>query len=164
MARRLKKRKTPSARRFDDEHQSQVSVIRWADTVAICVWPEYVIKLERKMAVGNGHRMVRHETFPLFAVPNGGDRNVIVASKLRAEGVRSGVPDLWLPIPMGKYAGLVIEMKRDKGRTSKNQATWIAYLQERGYAVTVCFSAAEAVQSITDYLSGQWATVAQKLD
>lgn len=29
----------------------------------------------------------------LYAVPNGGDRHPIVAAKMRAEGVRAGVPD-----------------------------------------------------------------------
>lgn len=161
MAKRSK-RTTPK-RPSEDEHAIQVAVIQWADAVAVRIWPEYVIKLERRMAVGNGHRMVRHETFPLFAVPNGGDRNIVVAAKLRAEGVRSGVPDLWLPIPIGDHAGLVIEMKRATGKASKNQTTWIEYLRQQGYAVTVCFSAAEAVQSITDYLLGKWATVAQSL-
>ncbi|MGH9837274.1 MAG: hypothetical protein ACREEM_00645 [Blastocatellia bacterium] len=33
----------------------------------------------------------------LYAVPNGGDRNLYVARKLKAEGVMAGVADLCLP-------------------------------------------------------------------
>ena len=58
----------------------------------------------------------------LFAVPNGGDRNMLVAKKLKAEGVKKGVPDLCLPLPRGGYHGLYIEMKRQKnGRISPEQ-------------------------------------------
>jgi hypothetical protein len=48
----------------------------------------------------------------LFAIPNGGQRNIIVASKLKAEGVRAGVPDLFLAFPKKDAAGLFIEMKK----------------------------------------------------
>src|SRR5699024_826416 len=48
----------------------------------------------------------------LHAVPNGGARNIVVARKLKAEGVQRGVPDLCLPVPRGPYHGLYIELKR----------------------------------------------------
>jgi hypothetical protein len=34
----------------------------------------------------------------LYAVPNGRDRNIYVARKLKAEGVLAGVADLCLPV------------------------------------------------------------------
>ncbi len=34
-----------------------------------------------------------------FAIPNGGERNAAVASRLKAEGVKAGVPDIFIPIP-----------------------------------------------------------------
>ena len=47
----------------------------------------------------------------IYAIPNGGQRNVIVASKLKAEGVLSGVPDLHIPIAKKGFHGLYIELK-----------------------------------------------------
>jgi len=54
-----------------------------------------------------------------FAVPNGGQRNEIVAAKLKASGARAGVPDLVL-LYKGRFHGL--ELKRLKGgRLSSEQ-------------------------------------------
>src|SRR4051812_28710500 len=45
----------------------------------------------------------------LFAVPNGGLRHIATAANLVAEGVKRGVPDLVLPVPVAPYHGLFIE-------------------------------------------------------
>ena len=61
----------------------------------------------------------------LYHIPNGGKRDRIVAAKLKAQGVKPGVPDLCLPVPRGKYHGLYIEMKDGKKqnhRKSKQMA------------------------------------------
>jgi len=88
-----------------------------------------------------------------FAIPNGGDRHPAVGAKLKAEGVRTGVPDLFLPIPRGPYHGLFIEMKRRKGgKLSSNQAEEINMLKASGYAVYVPEGWEEAVEVTKDYL------------
>jgi hypothetical protein len=51
----------------------------------------------------------------LYAVPNGGYRNIYVARKLKAEGVRAGVADLCLPAARRGYHGLYLEMKSEEG-------------------------------------------------
>lgn len=56
---------------------------------------------------------------PWFAVPNGGHRHIRTATKLKAEGVRPGVPDLCFVLPGGRFAGL--ELKSKKGRLSPEQ-------------------------------------------
>lgn len=90
----------------------------------------------------------------LFAIPNGGERNVIVAARLKAEGVRSGVPDLFLACSHNGYNGLFIEMKKAKGgRVSDNQKCYMDILKTRGYAVVVCHGWCEARQAIESYLS-----------
>ena len=100
------------------------------------------------------HGFGLHEN-TLFAIPNGGERNVIVASKLKAEGVRAGVPDLFLAWANRQYGGLFIEMKKPKGgRVSDVQKQYIELLTESGYKAVVCMGWIEAKAAIEDYLRG----------
>jgi len=50
----------------------------------------------------------------LYHIPNGGYRYKTTARRLKAEGVKAGVPDICLPVPRGGYHGLYIEMKAGK--------------------------------------------------
>lgn len=89
----------------------------------------------------------------LYAIPNGSERNVIVGRKLKAEGVKKGVPDLCLPVPRGGYHGLYVEMKRQKrSQTSAEQKAWIAALKALGYRAEVCKGATEAWDVIREYV------------
>ncbi|SEI98605.1 VRR-NUC domain-containing protein [Azotobacter beijerinckii] len=91
----------------------------------------------------------------LVAIPNGGDRHGAVAAKLKAEGVRKGFPDLLLLTPRAGYHGLVIEMKRVKGGTLKDeQAEWLEWLAGQGYMAVVCKGADQARETIKRYLGG----------
>ena len=77
------------------------------------------------------------QTYPsarMFAIPNGGLRNAIVAAKMRREGVQKGVPDLFIP-----DWRLFVEMKRANGGSlSPEQIDWRDYLISIGYRVLVC--------------------------
>ncbi len=95
---------------------------------------------------------VHPELARLFHVPNGGQRHAVVAAKLKGQGVKSGVPDLCLPVPRLGCPGLWIEMKTADGRVSKNQQDWIEYLKGAGYRVEVCRSFDEARAALLDYL------------
>jgi len=88
----------------------------------------------------------------LFAIPNGEYRDWKTAKKLRAEGVKAGVPDLFLPVPRGGYHGLWIEMKITGGRLSKVQRLWHLALQGQGYLVKTCWSVQEAQEVLEEYL------------
>ena len=88
----------------------------------------------------------------LFHIPNGGTRNKAEAGALKAQGVKSGVPDLFLPVPKGCYAGLWIELKVGKNKPSDNQDRWIANLTKQGYAVSVAYSWIEATEHLIYYL------------
>ena len=57
----------------------------------------------------------------LYHIPNGGSRNKAEAANLKRQGVRAGVPDLFLPVARGGYHGPYIELKFEKNKTSKNQ-------------------------------------------
>jgi len=88
----------------------------------------------------------------LHAIPNGGHRNKATAGKLKAEGVKSGVPDLCLPVPMGDWHGLYVEMKAHKGRVSDEQRQWLMALRAHGYRAEVCVGADAAWRMICEYL------------
>jgi hypothetical protein len=76
----------------------------------------------------------------------------VTAAKLKAEGVRAGVPDLCLPVARKGHTALWIEMKRPGEKPSDAQTWWHEMLRKHGSAVAVCHSAAEAVKTIVGYL------------
>ncbi len=89
----------------------------------------------------------------IFAIPNGGKRSPRVGAELRREGVRPGVPDLFLPVPLNKYHGLFIELKTEKGVLSKQQEIWKDSLREQGYKVEICRGLESAQKAINNYLT-----------
>lgn len=96
----------------------------------------------------------------MFAVPNGGHRNKAAAGKLKAEGVRPGVPDYLFPIrsidsrTCSTYVGLAIELKKTRGgSTSAEQHEWLAMLEDQGWRAAVCKGHRHAWRVICEYLS-----------
>lgn len=89
-----------------------------------------------------------------FAIPNGGKRDKLTAARLKAEGVRAGVPDICLPVPVGDFAGMYIELKVGKGTTSTEQNNWHMFLARHSYRVKLCYSWIEAAQAVEYYLKG----------
>lgn len=93
-----------------------------------------------------------------FAVPNGGLRDKRTANRLRATGLKPGVPDIYLPLRRGAWPGLWIELKRPasegkrKGVVSDEQAEWINWLKGQGYAVMVAYGWIEARDTLIQYL------------
>lgn len=110
------------------------------------------------------HRKEYPETEWMFAIPNGGERNPIVAAKLKAEGVKAGVPDIFLPCSgaEGKAAdgnsywhpGLFIELKVKKNKLSKEQGEYVRALTEAGFVVMICYGWEAARDVIIKYLRG----------
>jgi len=95
----------------------------------------------------------------IFAVPNGamlggGRLGAIRANTLKAEGLRPGVPDLFLPVARRAHHGLFIEMKTERGRLSENQKEYIAQVEQQGYYCAVCHGADEAIETIEWYMKG----------
>ena len=89
----------------------------------------------------------------IYAIPNGGQRNVIVVSKLKAEGALSGVPDLHIPIAKKGFHSLYIELKNGKaGKVSDNQKAIMEKLQSEGYRCEVCRSFDEFKNVVNDYM------------
>jgi hypothetical protein len=115
----------------DAEHNEQAMLFQWA-----------ALMVTRTPEMGM-----------LFAIPNGGQRHPAVAAKLKAEGVKRGVPDLCLPVPRGKYHGLYLELKAGKNRATLEQRAWLDALDKLGYYTNVCIGWETARDEITAYLA-----------
>ncbi len=91
----------------------------------------------------------------LFHIPNEtiGGQGWLVRN--RQMGVRSGVPDLFYPVPMQGYHGLFIEMKTKKGRTDPHQKQWLDALAAFGYKAVVAHGWEEARDILEEYLCTQ---------
>ena len=98
----------------------------------------------------------------IFAIPNGsvlaGDNRhrAIQMARLKAQGLRPGIPDLALPISRRGFAALFIEMKstRPDARETEEQIAWRAWLNAHGNHAVVCAGAKEAIAILTWYLGG----------
>jgi hypothetical protein len=88
----------------------------------------------------------------VHAIPNGGFRNKATAGKMKAEGVKSGVSDIFVPIPANGYHGLYIEMKYGKNTLSPVQKEFRDFVIARGYSFYLAYSAAEAMAALSIYL------------
>jgi len=84
----------------------------------------------------------------IYSIPNGGNRHVATAVKLKAEGTLPGVPDLFIP-----GWNLHVEMKRAKGgKLSKNQKEMIEYLEQTcGHTVLVGHGFYDAQEKILKF-------------
>lgn len=94
-----------------------------------------------------------YKTGALFAVPNEGKRTRATASRMRSEGMVSGVADLILLLPRGGFHGACFEMKSEKGKLTKGQSDWLNARILEEYFCDVFFSYEQAVQGIEQYMS-----------
>lgn len=88
--------------------------------------------------------------------PNGGARDKATAGKLKAQGVKAGVPDLQLAVARGGFFGLFIEFKAtppNDAAVSETQKTMLSRLQGEGYRAVVCRGINEAMAEISAYLA-----------
>lgn len=90
----------------------------------------------------------------LHHIPNGGKRSLLTAIRLKAEGVKAGVPDICLPVPRNKWHGLYIELKADKNKPTALQNWWIEELSKQGHIAEVCVGWESAKDLIIKYLEG----------
>lgn len=88
----------------------------------------------------------------LFSVPNGGRRDKITASILKAEGAVAGVSDVILLLPRHGYSSLCIEFKTKDGRQSKSQKEWQKAIEDAGSKYVVIRSFDEFRKEIDNYL------------
>ena len=102
-----------------EEHEVQKAICKYLDIRKVCYW----------------------------AVPNGGNRNKREAGRLKAEGVKAGVPDLTI-VYDGLYYGLEVKKpatKTPKGYLSKQQKDMIKKIEASGGSVKVVYSVADVI-------------------
>lgn len=119
------------AKSRDLEHKEQSALIRW--------W-----SLQ--------HHHFDLPEYALFCIPNGGSRHMLTAVRLKAEGVRPGIPDLCLAVARRGYNGAFIEMKAKDGVESAAQKEVRIWLNGQRYESVVCYGAEEAISFIKSYL------------
>lgn len=99
-------------------------------------------------------RTQRHDAFlTCFAVPNGSYKSAASAVKFQREGLTSGVPDVLMLYPCGRYHGLALEFKTAKGKLTANQVTMMQRLSKAGYAVELVRSVDDAIRKTICYLN-----------
>lgn len=114
--------------------------------------PTEHVEAKRLMRVVKLHEPKYPTLRLMFAVPNGGDRNKIVAAKMKAEGVKPGVPDYLLPAARNGFNGLAIELKSMTGSASREQKQWIENLRDEGWKAEVCRGWEKAWDVIREYV------------
>lgn len=90
--------------------------------------------------------MLPHDAI-VFAVPNGGSRNVIEVVNMKRQGLTPGIPDL-LIVYRGKVFGL--ELKSQSGAMTDSQKTMFPKLRTAGMRIEIARSHSEAIQHIRD--------------
>lgn len=136
------KRAAPKPSAIPTESQEQAALIQW--------WGPWA-RLK-----GIDHRL-------LFSIPNGAffGHDALGASiqmaKLKREGLRDGVCDLFLALPVNGAHGMFLEMKRrEKATVSDDQKTMIGLFQDQGYRALVCRGWDDGRIAIETYLR-EWA-------
>ena len=101
------------------EHDLQVELVQWAAAQA------GTVRQARPLSM-------------LFAVPNagaGGSHGQ--AGKMKAEGAKSGVPDLLLPVPLAGFTGAALELKIWPNLPRPEQSAWLDSLEAYGWRCAV---------------------------
>ena len=121
-----------------------------------------IFRVARRKISGNEHEMqtafiqwalISEPDFPqfkyLYSIPNAAASQ---SKQLVAEGVKSGVPDLHLAWPSGRFHSLYIEFKSGTYKLSDTQLVWRKRLEDVGHFVGVCRSLDSAKNLIVLYV------------
>jgi hypothetical protein len=95
------------------------------------------------------------QEFYYFAIPNGGLRHRSVAIKLKMEGVKSGVADMFWMISNDRWKGLFIEVKIEKGKQSSSQQAFEQIALAHGYYYAVVRSIDDCINVLNRFKSNQ---------
>ena len=71
---------------------------------------------------------------------------------LKRMGVKKGVPDFFLAVPIDGYAGFWLELKVGKNKVTPEQQAFLTRKMQRGYLCGVCWGYDAAKEIISTYL------------
>ncbi len=74
---------------------------------------------------------------------------------LKRMGVKKGVSDIFIAVPMNGRGGLWIELKSTKGKPSQEQKVFVARMIRRGYDAAIVYGCEAAKEVILAYLGRQ---------
>lgn len=90
----------------------------------------------------------------IFAIPNGARMSMSQANKMKREGLKRGVPDVFVAYPSKLAHGLFLEFK-SKGRyPEKEQREWMARLKSAGFDCAIVRDPIEAAEIVSKHLEG----------
>lgn len=90
------------------------------------------------------------------AVHNQGHGDKIRGGMAKAEGVKRGVLDTFLPVRRGQFSGLYIEMKPLKsGALTEEQKEFKDFVLTQGFGAIMCRGWRAAADILTQYLTGE---------
>lgn len=148
----------------NSEHAHQRAIFQWA-TVAHwlgfdAAWNESTYS--RPAPLADVTMAINPDLHLLHAIHNQGHGDKVHGARAKAEGVKAGIPDMFLPAPRygrrANYHGLYIELKRPlyanraDGGLSEDQMKIIRLLRYNGYAVKVAYGWEDACMAIEDYI------------
>jgi hypothetical protein len=90
-----------------------------------------------------------------YHIPNERKASIQRRITMARAGVKKGVPDICIPFANDKYSALYIEMKVKPNRPSKEQVELIKELLAIGCYACICWSALEAIEIATKYISNK---------
>ena len=106
------------------EHKLQEAIVKWLD------WTQ---------------------DFYFYAIPNGGARHRLVAIKLKMEGAKAGVADMFWMISNENWNGLFVEVKIEKGSQQPNQKAFEQIALSHRYYYAIVRSIEECEELIKRY-------------
>jgi hypothetical protein len=150
------------AEKYKSEHAHQAALFMWSNMAC-----KFGLKAANDptsyqiAGVASGFLVSHGDMVPqlkwLHAIHNQGHGDAIRGSKAKAEGVKAGVFDIFLPVPMvtglGSFShGLYLELKVGKNQMSGIQAEFCADMERNGYATCCAWGWMEARDHILNYL------------
>lgn len=85
-------------------------------------------------------------------IANEGKRSIAGGARLKAQGLKAGIPDIHIPIGLKGYHSLYIELKVPPNKLTDSQVSMKKNLELEGNLCYVCYSLDEAMKVTTDYM------------